>query len=260
MNEFYERMNIRNQGKTRIADIILSEYDSKDTLIVDVGAGSCVIEQMLVERGFKGRMRAIDRNPNAMESLDSRWFKHFTPDSRDAISGVMDAILWAKGYMKRIVFVLSAVLHELTKQDREDLFYLIRISKRYANVTVLIREPLFEFDLVDLKHGGLPVDMEDRRFLEYFDIHIGEFPSYAQLFTNFCFAKSYGYDAWEREKHEGRFTLTLDDVKRFTDIAQLKIAMIEKERDEFYKDTLPYGLYDKLKWTGNLIVMEGKKE
>lgn len=259
MTEFYERMNVRNQGKTRIVDIIMSEYDSKDNLVIDVGAGSCIIEQMLVERGFKGRMRAIDKNPNAMESLDSRWFKHFTPDSRDAISGVMDAILWSKGYEKKIVFILSAVLHELTKQDREDLFHLIRISKRYANVTVLIREPLFDFRLINLSSGGLPVNTNDKDFLEYFNIHVGEFPHYAQLFANYCFAASYGPEAWEREKHEGRFTFTMDDISHFAKIAELNISEVERERDEFYKNTIPYGIYDRLNWTGTLIKLEERE-
>ena len=257
MTEFYERMNVRNQGKTRIADIILQNYDSKYTLIVDVGAGSCVIEQMLVDGGFKGSMVAIDKNPNAMSDTDL--FKSVIPMNRDAILGVMSTILFAGGREKRIVFILSAVLHELTPQDRTDLFHLIRIAKKYFGVTVLIREPIFDFKLIDLSSGGLPVNTNDKDFLEYFNIHVGEFPHYAQLFANYCFAASYGHEAWEREKHEGRFTFTMDDISRFAKIAELNISEVERERDEFYKNTLPYGLYDRLNWTGTLIKLEEKE-
>lgn len=253
MTEFYERMNIRNQGKTRIVDIIMSEYDSTDTLVIDVGAGSCVIEQMLVERGFKGHMVAIDHKAKPPIKNDSLLFL-----DEDAYAGVVECFNYYTSGFRRVVFVLSAILHELSKEDINDLFYLIRIMKRYNDIAVLIREPLFDAGLLHPLFVHV-VDRSEEKFYEYAELHKGEYCN-EQLFVNYCFAASYGPKAWGREQYEGRFTFTLHDIKRFADIAQLKIALIEQERDEFYKNTLPYGLYDRLNWTGNLIVMEGKKE
>jgi len=74
--------------------------------------------------------------------------------------------------------------------------------------------------------------------------------------VNYCFLKSYGPDSWEREKHEGRFTFTAGQIKAFVKECGCRITHHSYEKDEFYKDTLPNGVYNALSHTGTILVCE----
>jgi len=249
MNEFYKRMNVRNDSKRKVAYEILDHYNTRDTLVIDVGAGSCVIDQMLIDGKFNGDIIAIDKNREAPHMN----FEGMLFLKADAVRGVIQAFQFQR--YDRVVFVLSAVLHEMSYEDRTDLFHLIRLYKRFAEVVVIIREPIFSLDLASWE--GIPSREDSADFEEYHKLHEIAGLSEQHLFINYCFAKSYGSDAWEREKHEGRFFFSLDDILGLAKIAGCHMESISYDHDEFYKETLPYGLYDKLAYTGNIIILKG---
>ena len=77
-------------------------------------------------------------------------------------------------------------------------------------------------------------------------------------FINYCFLKSYGEGSWEREKNEGRFTFTCTELSSFINSCGCKTMEMEFEKDEFYKDTLPHKMYQKISYTGTLTVCRRK--
>lgn len=249
MNEFYRRMDIRNQSKSKLAEIILRDHNSQDTLVIDIGAGSCVIDRMLLEGGFEGHIIAIDAKTQA--PLKDHRFHFF---HGEAIQETLRCFLHMAGF-RHIVFVLSAILHELSKEDRADLLHLIRISKRIGEVAMLIREPVFGPGLI--KPFAQIRYEYDASLEEYIGLHAIDWLSDDQLIINWLFARSYGPEAWEREKREGRFTFSLEDIESFARIADLQMEWIEDDKDPFYESTLPFGLYDILTRTGNIIMMKG---
>ena len=151
MAEFHRRLDIASEGKRRLADEAMGfdGFDGSDTLVIDLGAGTCVIERLLLERGFKGSACAIDRQGSAPGWMASApGFRFMKGDAIDRLTPLMGK-LREKGKGQHVVFVLSAVLHEMAKEDREDLAALIRIASRRTEATVhlIVREAAYGPDL-----------------------------------------------------------------------------------------------------------------
>ena len=222
MNEFYNRMNIKNGGKTEVALQILTKFNDKDTLVIDVGAGTCVIDKMLLEADFKGSIIAIDHNDNC----DIKPTNNFQFLCNDLLLSMTDLMLFqlpTEKY-KTIVIILSAILHELSKEDLQYLAFLINTFTSFS----------YEFK-------------------EYKKIHVSNNWSEEITFINFCFLKSYGPNSWDREKHEGRFTYNDEEIHDFVKKCGLEILAVTYEQDEFYKNTLPFDMYDNISYTGTLL-------
>ena len=249
MNDFYERMNVRNCGKTKVAQYILENFNSEKTLVLDLGAGTCVIDQLLLENGFKGDITAIDRQPKSAIEDQS----HFKFIRDDLINALTDLLKPAKQY-KRVVIILSAILHELSKKDLIDLAALIRIINRSTYVYMIIREPVITNALIAKEF--VVIDEED--FETYKSLHKHNNWTERIAFINYCFLKSYGEGSWEREKNEGRFTFTCNELSSFINSCGCKTMEMEFEKDEFYKDTLPHKMYQKISYTGTLTVCRRK--
>lgn len=249
MNDFYARMNVQNANKRRVAQLILDKFNNKHTLVLDLGAGTCVIDQMLIDGNFKGDIIAIDHNDKCLVTET----KKFKFECNDLFCGFANRIPMIKDY-KKVVIVLSAIIHELKPKELRDLAAMIRTVKHFTNVTLMIREPVITPVLID-KHFAI-VETED--FKEYLGLHKKDNWPIEVAFINYCFLKSYGEGSWEREKNEGRFTYDYNQVEQFANhCGFVKVDIEAFERDEFYKDTLPYGIYEKIRYTGTLIVCKG---
>ena len=249
MNEFYNRMNIKNGGKTEVALQILTKFNDKDTLVIDVGAGTCVIDKMLLEADFKGSIIAIDHNDNC----DIKPTNNFQFLCNDLLLSMTDLMLFqlpTEKY-KTIVIILSAILHELSKEDLQYLSFLINTftSFSYVNVNLIIREPI-DTNLLIKKTFEIH---NSKEFKEYKKIHVSNNWSEEITFINFCFLKSYGPNSWDREKHEGRFTYNDEEIHDFVKKCGLEILAVTYEQDEFYKNTLPFDMYDNISYTGTLL-------
>lgn len=246
MNDFYARMNIKNCGKQKVARIILDKFNNKDTLVLDLGAGTCVIDQMLVGSGFKGSIIAIDHNNKCTVTETERF--SFICD--DLFHGFMNRIALIKSY-QTVVIVLSAILHELDQNELKDLAAMIRTVKHFTDVNLIIREPVIMPALIEKRFKIIETD----EFKFYKELHNKNNWKKEIAFINYCFLKSYGEGSWEREKNEGRFTYDLNQIKQFSiDCGLAKIDIEAFEKDEFYKNTLPYEMYEKINYTGTLLV------
>lgn len=254
MNEFYKRMNIPNSGKIQIVERIVRFFNNKETLVLDLGAGSCVIERLLMRVKFKGSIIAIERNE--IEGLSSKFgnYKKCEIVHDDLFSGTLDRILKIKSF-KTVVVVLSAILHELTQEELYRLAALIKLIGYIADVNLIVREPLATDDLIKE-----PLDIvKTNDYFIYKGLHKRENWSEEITFINYCFLKSYGEQSWDREKFEGRFTFTYSEMKDFIEQCGCEMFNLEFQKDEFYKKTLPYGIFDKIKWTGTSFCAKTRK-
>ena len=258
MNEFYKRMNIRNSGKTTIADFIMNEsLNNEKTLVLDLGAGSCVIEQMLTEQNFKGSMLAIDKNKTDIQ-INNDKFEFLVGDLiEEAVIRLLQIISY-----DTVIIVLSAVLHELNKIQINELITLIRMIGKRSTIYLVIREPLITKNLITQK---LKINFLekirisfDTKFKEYKKMHRANKWNKKVTFLNYCFLKSYGEQSWKREKYEGRYTFTEKEMLNFVKECGCMYPTIYYEKDEFYKTTLPYDIYDKIYHTSNLIITKGE--
>lgn len=248
MDNFYERMNIQNANKQRLAQLILDRFNNEHTLVLDLGAGTCVIDQMLIDGGFRGHMIAIDHNNRCLVTRR----KNFEFERNDLLRGFNNRLPVIMSYDK-IVIVMSAIIHELGAYQLRYLSEMIRTIQFFTNVTLIIREPVITSLLID----NPPVLVETEDFKEYLNLHKKNNWPIGIAFINYCFVKSYGPESWEREKNEGRFTYDYSQIKQFANDCGFAKAEIKAfERDKFYKDTLPYGIYEKISYTGTLIVCE----
>ena len=242
MNQFYDRMNILNPSKYKIVEFILeNDFD----LVLDLGAGSCVIEQSLLRHKFKGDIIAIEQNP--VTTIKSSRKCKIIQD--DIIYGTY-CMLKPINKHKNVCIVLSAILHELSERTLHELETLINLIK--GKVTLYIREPLITDQLIAYDCDGVGVVVDDD-YLVYKGLHKGQW-SEEVTFINYCFLKSYGVDSWGREKKEGRFTFTGDEVAHFVSECWCIVEDVQFEKDSFYRKTLPYGLYEKLNYTGSTVI------
>lgn len=253
MDEFYTRMNVRNTSKREVANYILDSLNDEKTLVFDLGAGTCVIDQMLLENGFKGKIIAIDHNkqniikhPNLLFICD------------DLIFVLADVLPFVK-QCSNVVIILSAILHELSKKDLSDLAALIKVINRFTCVHMIIREPAITNALIRSTFTVNEI-VEEEDFKTYKSLHKHNKWSNQIAFINYCFVKSYGENSWEREKNEGRFTFTYKEILSFISKCGCKLVGAIFEKDEFYKDTLPYDMYQKISYTGTLIVSRRKRK
>lgn len=265
MDEFHRRLDIANEGKKRVADEVMC-FNKPDTLVIDLGAGTCVIERLLLERGFKGSAYAIDRQGSAPDWMASApGFLFVKGDIIDRFTPLMGK-LRRKGKGQHVVFVLSAVLHEMTKEEREDLAALIRVASRRteARVHLIVREAVYG-PIIDCGPGigriladvSIPAELKGK-WAEYAKIHRYEWP-YDVLFANFCFAVSYGPESWERERKEGRYALSENDLRDFASDCGFRVETEWFEKDPLYASTLPFGLFEALQYTSRGFVC-GRKE
>ena len=259
MDEFHRRLDIANEGKKRLADEAM-RFNDPDTLVIDLGAGTCVIERLLLDRGFKGSAYAVDREgetPYWMASTPG--FLFIEGDIIDRFTPFMSK-LRRKGKGQHVVFVLSAVLHELTKEERQDLAALIRVASRYteAKVHLIVREAVYGSDISDspeIDRVAVTSNVAGfgNKWLEYFRLHRHEWP-HDVLFANFCFALSYGIESWERERKEGRYTLSENDLRDFVSACGFRVDTEWFEKDPLYASTLPFGLFEALPYTSRGFV------
>lgn len=231
MTEFQNRMNILNKNKNKIIEFILqNNFD----LILDLGAGTCVIEQNLPDHIHK---IAIEKNPLNIQINNTEII------CDDIIHALKNKINEINQY-KSVCVILSAVLHELNKTQLRQLSNLLN---QIQNKTIYIREPLITDCLITEPFQVI----DSPKFNEYKSLH-----SWNEeiTFINYCFLISYGENSWDREKLEGRFTFTFEEMVDFIEKCGVSITKIFMECDEFYKQTLPYDMYDKIHYTGNLII------
>ena len=205
MDNFYSRMNIKTSGKKKVADFVLKNFNDKHTLVLDLGAGTCVIDQMLLDGEFKGSIIAVDHN----DKCAVQETKNFEFVCDDLFSGFVNRMPMIKNY-KKVVIVLSAIIHELDAKELRDLAALIRTVKHFTNVSLIIREPVITPLLIE-KHFAI---IKSDEFEFYRKLHKKNDWPREIAFINYCFLKSYGEGSWEREKNEGRFTYTFKEVKR----------------------------------------------
>lgn len=259
MDEFHRRLDIANEGKKRVTDEVM-RFNNPDTLVIDLGAGTCVIERLLLERGFKGSACAIDRQGSAPGWMASApGFRFVKGDIIDKFAPLMGK-LRRKGNGQHVVFVLSAILHEMTKEDRQDLAALIRIASRHteARVHLIVREAVYgpsigyspEIDDIAVTSN---IAGFERKWLEYAKLHRYEWTQDV-LFANFCFALSYGTESWARERKEGRYTLSESDLRDFVTACGCRIDDDWSEKDPLYETTLPFGLFKALPYTSRGFV------
>lgn len=260
MDEFHRRLDIASDGKSRLADEIM-RLNSARTIVVDLGAGTCVLERLLAERGFEGWSYAIDRSIPE----ECRKIHHGTAFQNDIVRGLIDLMPDLLSHSVErgtddIVFVLSAVIHELGEQERKDLSSLLRIACRFSNARthLIVREAAYDPIMAyDSGIGALSVaaNLGDLapKWTEYYNLHKFEWPS-DMLFANFCFAVSYGPDSWERERLEGRYSLSESKLRDFIGECGFRVASEWAERDPLYASTLPFGVYEALKYTSRGFV------
>ena len=149
-----------------------------------------------------------------------------------------------------MVVVLSAILHELTWQELHELATIIKLINCVSTVILLIREPLIMDSLIKKDITVIP----SKELEIYKNYHSSNHWNNEITFINYCFLKSYGEQSWDREKYEGRFTFTREEMCEFIEECGCELDMLEFEKDEFYKGTLPYGIYDKINYTSTLIL------
>lgn len=248
MTEFYERMNVQNKEKAEIVNYVMDMFNDKNTLVLDLGAGSFVIEKMLRENKFKGSMIAIEKN-----AVECKPMTRCEIVQDDIFYGTLSRIKKICKF-KHVVIILSAVLHELSKQKLEKIADLIRLIGHTTHIHLAIREPIITDDLFTEDFEILV----DEKYLEYKDLHRREWTERV-TFLNYCFLLSYGEEAWKRESREGRFTFTLMEIMDFISKCGCEIDSFDEEHNPFYQHTLPYDMYDKIRYTGTLIICYQKK-
>lgn len=239
MNTFQTRMNVLNPSKKKIVDFILeNDFD----LVLDLGAGTCVIEQSLLRHKYKGHIIAIEQNP--VTTLKSTRRCKILQD--DIIFGTYCMLNQINKY-KNVCIVLSAILHELSERRLHELATIINLIN--GKIMLYIREPIITGALLNDRISI--VESED--YLAYKALHLNQW-SDTIMFINYCFLKSYGPDSWEREKKEGRFTFNVDEIAQFISECYCIVTDMDFEKDPFYEKTLPYGLYQKIDYTGSTII------
>jgi len=249
MTEFYERMNVQNKEKMEIVNYVMNMFNHKNTLVLDLGAGSFVIEKMLRENKFRGSMIAIEKN-----AVECKPMTRCEIVQGDIFYGTLSRIKKICKF-KNVIVVLSAILHELDEHKMGMIADLIKLIGHTTNVHLAIREPMITSDLF-VKDFDV---IKDAKFEEYQSLHRNQWSDQV-TFLNYCFLLSYGPEAWERESHEGRFTFTYMELLNFICRCGCEIDYVGYESNPFYQHTLPYDMFDNVKYTGTLILCDWKGE
>lgn len=255
MNTFKERMSLLPLGKQRIADSILQSDIRKNTIIVDLGAGACTIEKRLIKRLCPFDILAIDKkfliNPNtAIEGVDNFRHHFVTADVCEAFKNYAPFI----ETFEHVIIIMSAILHELKKEKISEICKVIAQLKN-KNITLYIREPIIDFMFKDqfefrrLIPASVLEDEQNMFYRANFEDSNTEVD-----FVNYCFARSYGEEAWKRESKERRFAFSFDALLSIIKSSNLFLSSIQLDKDKTYKQTLPYDIYDKITHTSAVII------
>ena len=232
MNEFNKRMSILNKGKSKIIDTILR---LQPDVVLDLGAGQCVIGLELAKKGYSGHIIAVDKEIS----------KTFTKKDKNEVytMSLGDFVDQAEVQVlkhKKVAIVLSAVLHELDIDEYTKVQTLVTdINQIAADLTVFIREPYYDDKLI--YRPICPDFAKDEKFNDY---RLENKKSWAMqngipldvMYMNYLFLLAYGPDSWDREKSEGRFTFSLEQIQDFIASTGLSVVYKYYERDEMYKN------------------------
>ena len=262
-SDFDNRMSILCPGKAKIVKAILEDdFD----LVFDLGAGQCVIGLELAKNNFFGLIVSVDKDKpsNWSDNSDESMCKHCF--IQDSLGHFADTYKVKKA--GRIAVVLSAVLHEL---DIDEFIrvqnFLSELSRKY-DVAVFIREPYYDDKLFIgsfVENEVLRVMVrKDEQYEEYLNAPkkswaLRDVARYSSVsYLNYMFLLSYGEEAWEREKHEGRFTFSWEQICDFLNECGLSVAYKYYERDPVYANL--GSIYDSIRYTSCLIVADNNKE
>lgn len=257
--DFNDRMSILCPGKAKIVKAILEDdYD----LVLDLGAGQCVIGLELAKNGFNGQIISVDNIKTDQLSPEDKKKVHFRIDSIGHFADTFNVDNCGYGPIYRIAIILSAVLHELDIDEFIRLQNFIGELGRKYSVTVFIREPYYDENLLISNAletyvqsmDAFNLDIEPK-FKEYLDASKKSWalpgaPLHIQ-YINYKFLLSYGEDAWEREKCEGRFTFSWAQLSDFINECALSVKYKYYERDSVYSKL---DIYNIIRYTSCLIV------
>lgn len=262
--DFNDRMSILCPGKAKIVKAILEDdYD----LVLDLGAGQCVIGLELAKNGFNGQIISVDNIKTDQLSPEDKKKVHFRIDSIGHFADTFELDKYEFDSYCKIAIVLSAVLHELDLDEFIRLQNFISELSRKYSVTVFIREPYYDDKLLISdaletyvqSMDAFNLDIEPK-FKEYLNAPkkswaLPGVPLHIQ-YINYKFLLSYGEDAWEREKSEGRFTFSWEQLSNFLCECNLSVNYKYYERDSVYSKL---DLYNLIRYTSCLIVASNDK-
>lgn len=254
------------EDKQRIVELVV---DGKCKNVVDLGAGTGMIAKQISERGIKAS--AVDSNFKIDGYKNTDLLTYYPCDLIKFVAETEE---------KFDCIILSAVLHELS---REDFNYLKRRLKKIISpdgCMIIIREPYYEkmadgrvrpFKTKELYKSipklirTLTPDGFENDFINTPKLSERKVPDGIRK-LNMAFTYSYGKDSWYRELKENRFAFSREELDNFckkilgADGTKMSYEFFDKDYKKYFADCgYVDGILDSIEYTNCLIVADGRK-
>lgn len=247
--------------KKRIVKLVV---DGKCKNVVDLGAGTGMIARQISEFGIK--VSAVDLNFKADGIKNTPLLTYYPCDLVRFVYNIDE---------KFDCIILSAVLHELS---REDFSLLAKGLKKIADpdgCMIIIREPYFERmpdgrirpfktkELQEIIPKIIGISTPDRNREEFLDT-----PKKSEIsvpncikYLNMAFTYSYGADSWYREVKENRYAFSKKVLVSFckkvlgSDGITFQYEFFDKEYKTYFRECgYADRILDSIEYTNCLIV------